>query len=140
MKDFSGAKLALLCADALIAYKRDDKEGIPFPGFWDLPGGGREGDETPVQCALRELEEEFSLRIAPERLHWLRRYEGKTPHALPSYFLVGTVRPEEIHAIRFGSEGECWRMMEIDAFLSSPAAVPHLQRRLLHYIADSSLV
>lgn len=38
---------------------RDDGNG------WALPGGGREGDETPLQNALRELREETLLAIDP---------------------------------------------------------------------------
>ncbi|MGC1332995.1 NUDIX domain-containing protein, partial [Pseudomonas sp.] len=51
---FSGAKIALLCDDLILIYQRDDKPNIPWPGLWDLPGGGREDDETPLQTAVRE--------------------------------------------------------------------------------------
>jgi 8-oxo-dGTP pyrophosphatase MutT (NUDIX family) len=61
--DFTGAKIALLSEGSLIAYKRDMKPGIPFAGMWDLPGGGREGGESPVECAIRETREEFGLSI-----------------------------------------------------------------------------
>src|SRR3546814_18606002 len=44
---FSGAKIALTCGQRLVAYQRDVKPAIPWPGLWDLPGGGREGGETP---------------------------------------------------------------------------------------------
>ncbi len=71
---FHGAKLALLCDGSILTYLRDDKVGIPFPGFWDLPGGGREGTEGPIECVLRELDEEFALRLSPERLKWSRFY------------------------------------------------------------------
>lgn len=62
--------MALLCDGSILTYLRDDKVGIPFPGFWDLPGGGREGSESPVECALRELEEEFALRLPAGRIEW----------------------------------------------------------------------
>lgn len=45
---FCGAKIALVCGDRLVAYRRDAKPSIPWPGLWDLPGGGREGEEMPV--------------------------------------------------------------------------------------------
>ncbi|WP_162869177.1 NUDIX domain-containing protein, partial [Escherichia coli] len=45
---FGGAKIALLCDGRLLVYQRDDKPGIPWPGMWDLPGGGRENGETPL--------------------------------------------------------------------------------------------
>ena len=61
---FGGAKIALLCDDRLLVYQRDDKPGIPWPGLWDLPGGGRENGETPLQCVQRETQEEFGVAIA----------------------------------------------------------------------------
>ena len=36
--------------------------------YWLLPGGGREGDETPEQCLRREVNEETHLTITVERL------------------------------------------------------------------------
>ena len=58
---FLGAKLALLVGDRIVTILRDDIPTIPWPGHWDLPGGGREGDETPETCVLRELEEELAI-------------------------------------------------------------------------------
>lgn len=139
MEDFSGAKIALICGSELIAYKRDYTPGIRFPGRWDLPGGGREGDETPVECALRELDEEFALRLAPERVHWLRRYDRPTPGEHAVYFLAGVVSRIEIQSIRFGDEGEYWQMMDVDVFLSHPEGVPFLQLQLRDYLALNPL-
>lgn len=136
MQAFNGSKLALLLADQVLVYRRDDKAGIPFPDHWDLPGGGREGDEDPAQCALRELEEEFALRLAPERLVWQQRYDGVRPQALPSYFLVGDLTAAEVQAIRFGDEGQYWTLMAIDDFLDHPDAVPYLKARLRDYLAQ----
>ena len=73
---FSGAKIALVCGRRLVTYRRDAKPSIPWPGLWDLPGGGREGAETPAECALREAQEEFGLVLAPDRVHWRRAYPG----------------------------------------------------------------
>ena len=60
---FVGAKAALFCGNALLACLRDTHPGLPWPGMWDLPGGGREGDESPEDCLLRELAEELGLTI-----------------------------------------------------------------------------
>ena len=70
MSDFVGAKAALFCDGAVLTYLRDDRPGLPWPGYWDLPGGGREGAESAEQCLLREVEEEFGLRLTPAHLRW----------------------------------------------------------------------
>ncbi len=130
---FDGAKIALIHGDELVAYKRDDKPGIPYPGLWDLPGGGREGDETPVECALREVEEEFGIVLDPGAVHWLRRY----PRAgQDGYFLAAEITQTQIEAIVFGDEGERWEMMLIEAFLDHPQAIASLKSRLADYLSE----
>lgn len=44
---------------------------------WYIPGGKREGDETDVQALAREVEEELSVRINPERLSTTARLRLK---------------------------------------------------------------
>ncbi len=77
---FKGAKIALLFQGLLIAYQRDQKPEIPFPGMWDLPGGGREDDESPVECAIRETREEFDIAVDPAWIVWtLIRHRIRPP-------------------------------------------------------------
>lgn len=127
--DFVGTKLLLTQGGDLLTCLRDDIDHIPFPAHWDLPGGGREGAETPMRCGLRELHEEFGLTLPPARL---------TAHCFPSirdpgrsaWLLAGIITPAEIAAIRFGDEGQAWRMMPVAEFLSHPRAVPHFRARV----------
>jgi len=134
---FMGAKIALVCGRRLVTYRRDDKPSSPWPGLWDLPGGGREGGETPAQCALREVEEEFGLVLAPARIHWCRRYPSALVAGQVSYFMAASIDEAEIAAIRFGDEGQYWRMMEATEFLAHPQAIGHLQQRFSDYVAAS---
>lgn len=136
-RSFSGAKIVLHSNSQLVAYMRDEKPDIPFPGRWDLPGGGRETDETPAQCAMREVEEEFGLSIPIERVSWSRRYESRTKGGLCTYFLAASLRSEEVGQITFGDEGQHWRMMSFDEFLNEDKAVPELQSRLQEWIMES---
>ncbi|SDH98835.1 8-oxo-dGTP diphosphatase [Pseudomonas delhiensis] len=135
---FTGAKLALFHDGHLVVYRRDEKPGIPFPGCWDFPGGGREGAETPAECALRELEEEFSIRLGRERIEWQRRYRATHGPAPWAWFLVARLRAAEFAAIRFGDEGQYWRLMAVEEYLGLDhnEAVPYLQERLRHYLED----
>lgn len=127
--EFVGAKAALFCDASILTYLRDDRPGLGWAGLWDLPGGGREGSESPETCLLRELEEEFGLRLSAGRLLWRRAFPSMIDPAKTSFFFGGRVGPEEIAAIRFGSEGQRWEMMPVADFVSHPQAVPDLQRR-----------
>ncbi|HFQ5342884.1 TPA: hypothetical protein ACGVA0_004511, partial [Vibrio vulnificus] len=42
--------LVVHCNEQILTYKRDNISSISYPNCWDLPGGGREGNETPEDC------------------------------------------------------------------------------------------
>lgn len=127
---FVGAKAALFCGDAILTYQRDTHPGLLWPGMWDLPGGGREGDESPEACLLRELYEEFGLRLPSTRLTWRLVMPSMSDPALPSVFFAGSLTAAEVGLIRFGDEGQRWAMMPTQAFLTDPQAIPDLQDRV----------
>lgn len=133
MSGFTGAKLAAVHDARLLVYRRDDRPDIPFPNLWDLPGGGREGDETPAACVLRELEEEFGLVLPARRLTYARPYPHWRDGAQTAHFFGLALDPDEIAAIRFGEEGQHWQMMAIADFTAHPEAVPHLRGLVAEY-------
>lgn len=126
---FTGAKAALFCQGRLLVYLRDTHPGLPWPGHWDLPGGGREGDETPEDCLLREVEEEFGLRLPVTRLEWRVELPSMLHPGRKSWFFSAHLTAAEIAAIRFGNEGQRWEMMALADWLAHPQGVPDLQRR-----------
>lgn len=136
-EDFHGAKLALVFDDKVLVYMRDDFDHIPFPGCWDFPGGGREGNETPEECVLRELNEEFDLRISASRLSHKLRVQSLDRKGC-SYFFVAKGFDSEVGSIVFGDEGHSWQFMEISEFLGHPKAVPGLVARLRIYLDAAS--
>jgi 8-oxo-dGTP diphosphatase len=47
----------------VLLLKRDNNKNIPFPGYWDVPGGHVEEGETPQECIIREMKEEIEKEI-----------------------------------------------------------------------------
>lgn len=134
---FHGAKIALFCGPEILVYRRDRTPGLLHAGRWDLPGGGREGDETPDECVLREVEEEFGIRLDPACISHRRSVPSSDHPGHIGWFLIGAITAAEIAAIRFGDEGEEWRMMPAAAFIACDDAVPALRERLAGHMAGT---
>lgn len=131
-EDFHGAKVALFLGDQLLVSLRDDFEGLPFPGQWDLPGGGRETSEDPWQTVSRETDEEVGLDLAPARRLW----QVRTPAAQPGrmlWFFVAWLEPEAVRRVLFGDEGQAWALMAPERVLALDKLVAHHRPRLEHY-------
>ncbi|MFK7753410.1 MAG: NUDIX hydrolase [Sedimentitalea sp.] len=128
---FSGAKLALFLGTHLLVIQRDDRPDIPYPGHWDLPGGGREGGETPAQCALRETDEEVGLRLSEKDLVWANRYTR--PRGIV-WFFAAHLDHDVQKQIKFGDEGQRWALMEPSVYCRDPLAVPHFVDQLQLYM------
>lgn len=130
---FGGAKVCLFLGDKLAVILRDDLADLPYANHWDLPGGGREGNETPFECARRECLEELGLDIAPASVLWKRAYRAaETTNWL---FVVGAPA-EASQDVVFGDEGQRWTVMDPQVFLAHPMAVPRFQDRLRDYLEE----
>jgi len=128
---FKGAKLALFLGPQLLVILRDDKPDIPYPGHWDFPGGGREGDETPETCALRETEEEVGLVLAPADLCHARRYSRPDGE---SWFFAAHLAADRVEDVRFGNEGQGWALMTPEAYCAHSLGIPRFKDRLQDYL------
>ena len=136
LTDFTGSKIALFCGDKLLTILRDDKPTIPWPNMWELPGGGREGDESSFECVAREVYEELGIHLTEDYLLWSKVYPSILFEGKESVFLVGKLRQEQFDSIVFGDEGQGYRLMSIEEFLSSDKVVPQLQDRVRDYLEE----
>jgi 8-oxo-dGTP diphosphatase len=85
----------------LLLQLRDDRPDIFYPGAIGLFGGHREGDESALDCVVRELAEELTYDIAPERFVPLACREGEDSERRGGtfrgdFFLVGDVPRDKI--------------------------------------------
>jgi 8-oxo-dGTP diphosphatase len=120
----SGSKIILVHQNKILAFLRDDKPEISFPGKWDLPGGGIEDDEDLLACAYRELDEEFGLRdvslelidVVPSNV-----IDGKLMGRV-----YGQLSKHDIASIKFGSEGQKYGLFTVDE-IQKLDFVPHLR-------------
>jgi 8-oxo-dGTP diphosphatase len=66
--------VALYRSDGRILMQlRDDGRGkvIPYPNTWCFPGGSVEPNESLMECLIREMREEFEIKIHPDACHHL---------------------------------------------------------------------
>ena len=137
ISDFTGCKIALFCGDKLLTILRDDKASIPWPNMWELPGGGREGDESLFECVAREVYEELGIHLTEDCLLWSKIYPSVIFKGKKSVFMVGRLRQEQFDNIIFGDEGQGYKLMPIEEYLNSKQAVPQLQDRLRDYLESN---
>ncbi|MFL4469055.1 NUDIX hydrolase [Tateyamaria armeniaca] len=128
-----GAKLALFVGDRLATLQRDDTPGLLWAGYWDLPGGGIEPGETPLQCVLRETREELSLALDPHQITWGRAYGTSSGDV--SWFFAAHVAAAVEAQIVLGDEGQGWALMSVDTFVAHDTVVPQFKPRLGDYLA-----
>jgi 8-oxo-dGTP diphosphatase len=60
----------------ILLQQRDDIVGIIHPGKIGLFGGHREGEETFLECIVREVYEEISYLIPADRFEYLASLDG----------------------------------------------------------------
>ncbi len=130
---FFGAKTALLLGPMMPVLLRDNKPDIPWPDYLDLPGGGREGGESPLDCALRETAEELGLRVAPRDIHWGRNYRDVAGREV--WFFVARLDVAREADTRMGDEGQGWQMIRPAEYITHPKGIPPFQERLRAYFA-----
>ena len=132
-----GAKVALFLGDQLVSILRDDLPDIHYPNLWDLPGGGREGDETTFETLARELEEELGLVLPQSAVLWESMFQSLTEPEKWNAFFVAQMAPETVDDIVFGDEGQRWALFDMDAFVALRNRVPSYDVRLKKWVAET---
>lgn len=79
---------------------RDPKK--PAPRYWKLPGGRSQGNESPEECAVREIDEELGLEIELDDLYVLEQ-QDRGSHLL-TFFKLTLTSLKGMNKV--GNEGE----------------------------------
>ena len=66
--------------EEILLLLRDDKESIPYPNMWDLPGGHVEAGESAEACIIREMQEEMGLALRDFTLVSVMEFEDRIEH------------------------------------------------------------
>ena len=132
-RDFAGAKVMIFLGPHLLVLRRDHAPGIAWPGRLDFPGGGREGEESPEVCALREVEEEVGLRLPAGALRFVHLRHGDIG---ASWFFAVHLRSGARDDVVFGGEGAGWLIMPPEAYVAAEDAIPHFRDILACYLDE----
>ncbi len=133
---FTGCKVALFLGERLVTILRDDKPDIPWPNMWDLPGGGREDGETPMETARREVKEEIGLDVPEAAFVWQRLYPSENRPGKMVWFFVALGPAEWEQDIVFGDEGQRWALVTPDDFAKLEDVIPAYAERLTDWFAQ----
>ncbi len=124
--------LLLDAAGRVLLQQRDDDVPPAGVGRWAIPGGGREGDESPRQTALREFKEDTGVCL--ERLRFFARF---APGSLPgrpgpdsTLFFADDEVPEEQIEIHEGLDFRYWSPEEARQLPMNPRPREMLDRFL----------
>jgi 8-oxo-dGTP diphosphatase len=122
--EFVGSAVFLIDpAGRILLQQRDDDVPPMGVGRWAVPGGRREGAESPRENALREFEEETTVRL--QRLRFFETVtkddvEWLLPMRLDLFFADDDAPREQIE-VHEGLDFQYWRPGELDALPMNPS-------------------
>lgn len=125
----------LLCREGRILIGRR-REGLPYSGFWEFPGGKMEEGESPQDCVVREFFEELSVRVRAGELvacHTHQYPNGPVEIFLYAvHLLSGSFKPVDHDEISWAAENEIGTFKLLDGnFAVIPQISAYLKRQKL---------
>ncbi|HEY1074857.1 MAG TPA: NUDIX hydrolase [Patescibacteria group bacterium] len=135
--DSTGTKIALLHEKKIVVLLRDNIPELPYANMWDLPGGGKEGNETPRQCLAREVNEELGIAVNENSIIWEKLYTEPEDTTLHFSFMVCFINQATIDKIVLGDEGQRWMLMPISKFFEDAQVIGKFKPPLRDFLSQS---
>lgn len=121
--------------DKILVYRRDHKTNN-FPGLIDLPGGGRENNESPFETFQREVKEEFGIIVNEEELVFSCEFQSIIDRNKKSFFIVVKTKRFSSADIILGDEGIEWFLITPEDFINRSDGINHQQDRVRKYLSS----
>lgn len=137
--DFNGAKGLVFLGDKILVYRRDTKTK-KSPGYIDMIGGGREGDESPFETFKREVKEEVGLDIQANDIQFSYPFQSYDDPTKISFFFVTKHLKYQESDVKFGNEGTEWLTMTPEEFINRPDGIERQQKRVKDYLDGKMVV
>lgn len=131
--NFHGAKIALLFDNKILMHLRDNTPGLFNANMWDFAGGGREGDESPYECAIREVQEEFGITLTNQSFVWGKEYPAQKDPAQKAWFMVASIEQKDLDSIIL-AEGQRWELLCETDFFQRADVIEALKIRYRDYL------
>lgn len=131
--DFNGSKGLVFIGDKILVYRRDNKT-TNSPLCIDLPGGGRENNESPFDTFRREIKEEFGIIIDKNDIYFSSVHQSVIEPTKNSFLIVTKPLNFKESDIVFGNEGIEWLLMTPTEFISRPDGIKRQQDRIIQYL------
>ncbi len=131
--NFQGTKGLVYIGDEIVVIRRDANTNNS-PLQVDIPGGGRENDESPFETFKREVKEELGLDIQENEIIYSKKYIDVVDSNNEAYFIV--VKPPNIKKedIIFGDEGLEFFLIKPEEFCNLTDAVKKQQDKVAEYL------
>lgn len=112
---------------------RDNKPGLFNANMWDFPGGGRENAETPEQCGMREIKEEFGIVMPASAIIWQKVYRAQKDPNRKAVFMVAELNGLNVKNIQL-TEGQKWEWFDQETFFEKSDVIEALKTRFRDYL------
>lgn len=132
---FMAAKGLVFIDDSYVLVFERDNNTTCWPDHDDLPGGTREGKETPFETFQRELREEFDLDVEPSDISYAVKHQDIGVPTSDAYFMVANLKCSTRKQITFGQdEGRGYHAVHLDNLLTDYNFIPGYKDLVKEYL------